>query len=606
MARRGALEIRVSPVVGRLSDRRGRLFPCLIGLAAAAELMLLFPLPSRSGSSSCWCCWRRRPSGCCGRPRWRCCPTAPRRSGSRRASRSRFEPRLVDRADDRHAASARLADATSDAVPYLLLCVICASTLAFASPAPARDRGAHVTSFWLDQPGARPPRPPLDGAVEADLASSAAASPGCGPRCWPRSATPARDVVLLEARAARLRRVRPQRRLLPTPRSPTGSATAWRASPTRSTTLERLGAREPRRASRRPSSAHGIDCDFEGTGELAVATEPHQVRWLAEEAAALRAVRPGRRAARRATRCAPRSTRRRYLGGALGPRDGAALVDPARLAWGLRAGGARRLGVRIYEGTPGDGAARATAPACALRRPAAQRARAGGSLLGTNAFPPLLRAIRRLHRAGLRLRADDRAADRRRSSRRSAGRTAQGLGDSANQFHYYRLTRRQPDPVGRLRRGLPLRRPGRRPSSTSARRRSRCSPSTSSRRSRSSRGCASPTAGAARSTPAAASARFFGTALGGRVGYALGYTGLGVGATRFGAEVMLDLLDGARHRAHAARDGAARRPLPFPPEPLRCGRHPAHPLVAGARRPREGRRNLWLRTLDRLGLGFDS
>ncbi len=33
----------------------------------------------------------------------------------------------------------------------------------------------------------------------------------------------------------------------------------------------------------------------------------------------------------------------------------------------------------------------------------------------------------------------------------------QGVGDSANQFHYYRLTARQPDPVGRVRRDLLLR-----------------------------------------------------------------------------------------------------------------------------------------------------
>ena len=37
---------------------------------------------------------------------------------------------------------------------------------------------------------------------------------------------------------------------------------------------------------------------------------------------------------------------------------------------------------------------------------------------------------------------------------------------------------------------------------------------------------------------------FFGTAHGGRLAYAAGYTGLGVGATRFGARVLLDLLGG--------------------------------------------------------------
>jgi hypothetical protein len=98
---------------------------------------------------------------------------------------------------------------------------------------------------------------------------------------------------------------------------------------------------------------------------------------------------------------------------------------------------------------------------------------------------------------------------------------------------------------------------------------------------------------------------FFGAGFGGRLAYAAGYTGLGVGATRFGAEVMLDLLAGTeteRTRLAMVRG----KPLPFPPEPLRYG---AIQLTRRslARADREqGRRNLWLRTLDRLGLGFDS
>jgi glycine/D-amino acid oxidase-like deaminating enzyme len=98
---------------------------------------------------------------------------------------------------------------------------------------------------------------------------------------------------------------------------------------------------------------------------------------------------------------------------------------------------------------------------------------------------------------------------------------------------------------------------------------------------------------------------FFGTAHGGRVAYATGYTGLGVGATRFGARVALDLLDGRRTEATNLRY-VRRRPLPFPPEPLRTGviRLTQNRLAAADRR--EGRRGLWLRTLDRLGLGFDS
>jgi len=97
----------------------------------------------------------------------------------------------------------------------------------------------------------------------------------------------------------------------------------------------------------------------------------------------------------------------------------------------------------------------------------------------------------------------------------------------------------------------------------------------------------------------------YGRALGGRVAYAIGHTGLGVGAARFSADVALDLLDdidSARRRYGIMR----RRPMPIPPEPLR------NPIIQFTRRSiiaadaHSGRRNLWLRTLDRAGLGFNS
>ncbi|MFI6251926.1 NAD(P)/FAD-dependent oxidoreductase [Streptomyces sp. NPDC051016] len=97
---------------------------------------------------------------------------------------------------------------------------------------------------------------------------------------------------------------------------------------------------------------------------------------------------------------------------------------------------------------------------------------------------------------------------------------------------------------------------------------------------------------------------FVGTAAHDRVAYALGFTGLGVGATRYGAEVMLDLLSGERtERLEPAM--IRRRPVPFPPEPVRyLGVQATRASLA--REDSHGRRNLWLRTLDRLGLGFDS
>lgn len=95
-----------------------------------------------------------------------------------------------------------------------------------------------------------------------------------------------------------------------------------------------------------------------------------------------------------------------------------------------------------------------------------------------------------------------------------------------------------------------------------------------------------------------------GTASRGRIAYALGYTGLGVTATRFAANVMLDLLAGdetERTRLAMVRVKA----LPFPPEPIRyLGVQITRWSMA--RQDTTGRRNLWLRLMDALGLGFDS
>jgi hypothetical protein len=67
---------------------------------------------------------------------------------------------------------------------------------------------------------------------------------------------------------------------------------------------------------------------------------------------------------------------------------------------------------------------------------------------------------------------------------------------------------------------------------------------------------------------------------------------------------MLDLLygeDSERTRLRMVRE----RPLPFPPEPLRsAGIHLTRWSMARAD-AHGGHRNPWLRTLDRLGLGFD-
>jgi glycine/D-amino acid oxidase-like deaminating enzyme len=97
----------------------------------------------------------------------------------------------------------------------------------------------------------------------------------------------------------------------------------------------------------------------------------------------------------------------------------------------------------------------------------------------------------------------------------------------------------------------------------------------------------------------------FGQSLGGRLTYALGYTGLGVGASRWAGRVVRDFI------LHPDSDLLRLRfvtsaPFPFPPEPLR------YAAVEIVRREldradrNEGRRSLLLRTLDTIGIGFDS
>jgi len=85
----------------------------------------------------------------------------------------------------------------------------------------------------------------------------------------------------------------------------------------------------------------------------------------------------------------------------------------------------------------------------------------------------------------------------------------------------------------------------------------------------------------------------------------MGFTGLGVGATRFGAKVMLDLLDNKKTE-RTDLELVRTKPLPFPPEPLRSiGINITRRSMEQADR-NGGHENLWLKAMDWLGLGFDS
>ena len=447
--------------------------------------------------------------------------------------------------------------------------------------------------FWLDRPGPAP-RPPLEGLVEADLVVVGGGLTGL----WTAllAAEAGRSVVLLEGeRLAFGASGRNGGFCAASLTHGLGNGlTRW---PDDMGVLERLG-RENLAAIEAAIARHGIDCGWEPTGTIDVATAPHELPWLEEEAAELRRFGwPAEVLDADAVRAQVDSPA--YLGGVLAP-EGCALVDPARLCWGL-ARAAEAAGAIVCEGTPVTGLA---ADGAGVRADApGGRVLARHALLGTAAFPPLVRAIRRyvvpVYDYVL---VTEPLSEAQRDAIGWRGR--QGLSDLANQFHYYRQTDDHRilwggydavyDFGGRV---GPAR--DQRPATFAllAEQFAATFPQLE--------GLGfSHRWGGAIDTCSRFSA-LWGRALGGRAVYVVGFTGLGVGASRFGARVGLELLDGADTEA-TRLEMVRRRPLPFPPEPARwAGIRITQRALARADRD-AGRRGPWLRALDRLGLGFDS
>ena len=450
--------------------------------------------------------------------------------------------------------------------------------------------------YWLDALPARDPARALVGAVEADLCIVGGGFTGLWAALHAKAEDPSRDVALLEAETAGFG-ASGRNGGFALASLTHGIANGMARFAGEVEALERLGM-ENFDGLRADLDRHGIDCDLEATGELMVALEPHQEAWLDEEAALLErfghAVERFDGSAARAELASP------LVRGALWDRTGAAILDPGRLAAGLL-DVARRLGVRVHEHTPAS-ALEPSGPTVVVHAPQG-RVRARRVLLATSAFPPLLRAIRRhvLPVYDYVLVTEPLTP----AQRAAIGwRRRQGVGDMGNQFHYYRLTADDRilwggyDAVYRF--GGPVAPRLDDHDATFARLSQHFAtmfPALEGIRFTHRWGGAIDTC--------SRFSVFFGTAHRGRVAYAVGYTGLGVAATRWGARVALDLLDGRETEATRLRY-VRRRPLPFPPEPLRTAVVQLTRNRLAAADLRQGRRGLWLRTLDRLGLGFDS
>jgi glycine/D-amino acid oxidase-like deaminating enzyme len=450
--------------------------------------------------------------------------------------------------------------------------------------------------YWLGQAGAPPAADPLDGVESADLAVVGAGYSGLWTALLAKERDPGREVVVIEAGTA-----------------------GWAASgrnggfcaaslthgfdnglsrfPDEMDTLERLG-RANLDGIEQAVQRYGIACDFARTGELTVATADWQVRELT--AYHDEAVARGMDVAlldRDQVRAEVDSPT--YLGG-VWDRTGCALVDPARLVWGLRRA-CQELGVRIYENSRVE---RITAAGGGLRLLTWRgRLDAAKVALATGAHGSLLR---RLHHYVVPiydyvlmtepLTADQLAA--------IGWQRRQGVGDGGNQFHYYRLTADNRilwggyDAIyyrgGRIR---PERDQREATFAVLADHFAQTFPQLADVRFTHKWGGVIDTC--------SRFSGFFGTAHSGRLAYAVGYTGLGVGATRFGANVMLDLLAGEQTELTRLKM-VRRKPVPFPPEPVRSGVIELTRWSIARADAHEGRRNVWLRTLDKVGLGFDS
>ncbi len=449
--------------------------------------------------------------------------------------------------------------------------------------------------LWFEHPDPGP-RPALDGDLEVDLAIVGGGFTGLWAALMAAEDDPGRRIVVVEA--DRVAAGASGRNGGFVDASLThGLENGLARWPDEIDTLVRLG-RENLAGLRAALGRHRIEADLEMTGEIDLATEPHHLEWLDESAELYR--RHGEDVvlldgnAMRAEVDSPC-----FLGG-LWRRDQVGLVDPVRLARGL-ADAVERLGVTVLERSPvvaiDDEGGRP------VLRGERGRITTDRVVVATNAYRRPWRRSRLWVVPVYDYVLATEPLDAARLG--SVGwRNRQGLGEVTNQFHYFRLT---PDDRilwggydaiypfgGRID-------PRREQSGPTHRRLAHQFFETF------------PQLEGVRFThrwagPIATTTRFtalWRTARGGRLVYAGGYTGLGVGASRFGARVALDLVDGL-DTERTALTMVRRAPVPFPPEPVRwIGVQLTRRALQRADR-RQGRRGPWLALLDRLGIGFDS
>lgn len=338
----------------------------------------------------------------------------------------------------------------------------------------------------------------------------------------------------------------------------------------------------------------GLDCDFERTGALAVAVEPHQVAELEAERDAEH-VQYFDSSQMQNEIASPT-----YLAGLWATRD-TAMVHPGKLAHEL-ARACHEAGVDLFENSPVLKLDSKRTGAVTVRL-ASGDIRATRVALATNAFPSLLKRYR-WHTVPVYdyVLMTEPLTDAQLAS--IGWKNRQGISDLANQFHYYRLTKDNRilfggyDAIyhygGKIRPEYDDRPASHRllashffttfPQLEGVKFTHRWAGVIDT--------CSRFTA-------------FFGHARGGRVAHAAGFTGLGVAGTRFAANVMLDQLWGLTTERTELKMVKS-LPIPFPPDPIAWMGVEISRWAMNRADHHRGKRNFVLRTLDALGLGFDS
>ena len=452
-------------------------------------------------------------------------------------------------------------------------------------------------SYWLATRRDHKPSPRLEGNCETDIAIIGAGFTGLWTAHFLKQLEPKLEIVVLEQGVA-------------------GYGGSGRNAGQVSSTIDHshklaiahFGIDEARRMTRvglqnieelqQFIREHAIDCDFERSGQLAVALTPAQVNdahdlVAAAEQLGVAAVRFLSQEETRAELNSPLS-----FAGVSDP--GWGIVNPVKLVDGLQRE-AERLGVKFFERTRVRAVERASLE---IRvQTASGIVTATKAILATDVythqlFPQLLRRYIPLYDyvvVSEPLTADQLAA--------IGWRNRQAVVDFRTFFNYYRLTA-----DNRILWGTSEARyyPPNRVEATCDHSEGHYAALRESFRRHFPQladldfpyAWGGPIASTTRLTP------FFGTLEGGRVLYGLGYTGLGVANSRLAGKILAHM---ALARSHELLELAMvqRKPFPYPPEPLR--RLAVNAVTNALRRvDAGGKPSMLLRVLDALGIGFSS